>query len=140
MIDTLLSLIGLGQFQSHRSVDLFAVASSHLASIEKICLKTVAYLNYEIPRLSRLAEGKGGASEEAIDPLVKMAQQNEQLSELVATNRELLQKKSANPQIVAELERCAERTRSCPNKLNLRYARLKKYCERHRLSSTSCYF
>ncbi len=93
MIDTLLSLIGMGQSESHRSTDRFTVASSHVASIEKICLEASVQLNYEVPRLSRLAEERGLPPEEAVVPLVKMIGQNQQLTELVATNRELLQKK-----------------------------------------------
>lgn len=119
MIDTLLSLIGMGQSQSHRSADRFAVASSHLSNIEKICLEAGVLLGYEIPRLSRLAEVRNVPSEEAVGPLVKMAQQNEQLSELVATNRELLQKKGANAQVVAELERWAGTCTVMPKQIQL---------------------
>lgn len=107
MIDTLLSLIGMGQSQSHRSTDRFAIASSHLANIEKICLESGVQLNYEISRLALLAERRGVAPEQAVDPLVKMAQQNEQLRDLVASNRALLRKKGASAQVVAELERWA---------------------------------
>jgi orotate phosphoribosyltransferase-like protein len=52
MIDLLLSLIGMGQSQSNRSADRFALASSHLANIEKICLKVGVQLGYEIRRLA----------------------------------------------------------------------------------------
>lgn len=119
MIDTLLSLIGIGQSQRHRSADRFAVASSHLANIEKTCLEAGVLLGYEIPRLSRLAEGRNVPSEEAVGPLVKMAQQNEQLSELVATKREQLQKKGVNAQVVAELERWAGTCTVIPKQIQL---------------------
>ena len=119
MIDTLLSLIGMGQTQRHRSSDRFAIASSHLANIEKICLETGVQLNYEIPRLVQLAEGKGVPPEQAVDPLVKMAQQNEQLSELVETNRELLLEKGASVKVVAELERWAGTCTVMPKQVDL---------------------
>jgi len=119
MIDTLLSLIGLGQSQSHRAEDRFAIASSHLANIEKFCLEAGVQLNYEIPRLSQLAEERGVPPEQAINPLVKMAQQNEKLSELVATNRELLRKMGASAQVVAELERWAGTCKVMPKQIDL---------------------
>ncbi|MEO1554879.1 MAG: hypothetical protein AAFS01_00490 [Pseudomonadota bacterium] len=119
MIDTLLSLIGMGQSQSHRSADRFAIASSHLANIEKVCLEADVQLKYEVPRLSRLAEERGVPPEEAIGPLLQMAQQKEKLRELVATNRELLQKKGANAQVVAEVERWAGTCSVIPKQIEL---------------------
>jgi hypothetical protein len=119
MIDTLLSLIGMGQSQSHRSTDRFASASSHLANVEQICLQTSVQLNYEIPRLAQLAVEKGVPPEQAVAPLVKMAQQNDQLRDLVTTNRELLSKKGASAQVVAELERWAGTCTVMPKQINL---------------------
>ncbi len=119
MIDILLSLIGMGQSQNHRAADRVAIASSHLANIEKICLEAGVQLNYEIPRLAQLAEGRGVPPEQAIDPLVKMAQQNEQLSGLVATNREHLRKRGASAQVIAELERWAGTCTVIPKQIDL---------------------
>lgn len=55
----------------------------------------------------------------AVGPLVEMAEQNQQLSDLVATNRELLQTKGANTQVVAELERWAGTCAVMPKQIEL---------------------
>jgi hypothetical protein len=119
MIDTLLALIGMGQSQSHRSTDRYASASSHLANVESICLEAGLQLNYEIRRLARLAEEMGVQPDQAVDPLVKMAEQNEQVSEMVATNRELLNKKGATARVVAELERWEGTCKVMPKQIDL---------------------
>ncbi len=119
MIDTLLALIGMGQSQSHRSSDRYASASSHLANVESICLEAGVQLNYEIQRLAKLAEEVGVSPDQAVGPLVEMAEQNEQISEMVATNRDLLGKKGANARVVAELDRWEGTCRVMPKQIDL---------------------
>lgn len=105
MIDSFLALLGLGQVQSHRAEDWFAVASSHLANVEKICLEAGLRLIFEIDRLGIIVEKSGGSAEISLAPLINMQQQNEQIKALVETNRNLLNKMGANAKVVAELER-----------------------------------
>lgn len=119
MIDTLLALIGMGQSQSHRSSDRYATASSHLSNVESTCLEAGVQLSYEIQRLARLAEEMGVPPDQAVDPLVKMAEQNEQLNEMATINRELLRKNGANAQVLAELERWEGTCRVMPKQIDL---------------------
>ncbi|MEP3346754.1 MAG: hypothetical protein ABJN34_08955 [Litoreibacter sp.] len=90
-----------------------------MANVERICLETGVQLNYEIQRLSQLAEEMRVPPDQAISPLFRMAEQNEQLGEMATTNRELLSKKGANAQVVAELERWESTCSVMPKQIDL---------------------
>lgn len=132
MIDTLLALIGMGQSQSQRSADRFATASTHLANIESICLEASIQLNYEIQRLGRLADEMGVQADQAVEPLIEMSNQNEQISRLVTENRQLLGKKGASAQVVTDLERWEGTCRVMSKQIDLAARQIEQVLRTHK--------
>lgn len=79
MIDTVLSLLGLGQAQRHRSADRFAVTSTHLSNIERLALEVNMRMAYETDRLLGLAEEFGVPHDLVYEPLRNMLGQITQI-------------------------------------------------------------
>lgn len=124
MLEALLAFLGLGQAQSHRSEDRFAVASSHLATAERISLETDVRLTYEIDRLERLAKKSQTPIEVALAPLINMQLENEQIKSLAQKNRDLLRRKGANSEVVTELERWAGTCQVIPTQIDLQVRKI----------------
>lgn len=131
MIETILSLLGLGQTQRHRSADRFSVASTHLSNVEKLSLEVGVKLSYESKRLLALAQVAGVPPELFRGPLDTMMDQIAQIRSLVETNRRLLDDKGANEKVVAELERWAGTCQVMPTQVELTVKHIEDAISRH---------
>lgn len=114
MFEFFLTLFGLGQRQLHKTEDRFTVASKLIAEIETTTMETGVRLTYEIDRIEQLANDKGFPIETAIEPLVNMQIQTEQLRELALTNRRLLEQHGANTKVISELESWSASCKTIP--------------------------
>lgn len=119
MIEWILSILKMGQAEQHRVEDRFTSTAKHLADIESICLSCSVRLVYEINRIGRLACRADIESEIAVQPLVVMRSQVEEIRSMVCKNRALLFKHGASVAALAEVERWAGTCQNMPDQIEL---------------------